>query len=115
VIAGRARGRAALVALAGAGVVALGVFGGEAARTAARATLAAGALAAAAALARRRGPTCGREGAPPALSVVARAPLGRDAGVALVEVTGRRVLLGYGAQGVRLVVELDAGADGGAL
>ena len=42
-----------------------------------------------------------------------RHALGRDSGVALVEVAGRRVLVGFGAGGVRLVSELGPGDGGG--
>jgi flagellar protein FliO/FliZ len=37
------------------------------------------------------------------LAVVSRQPLSRDAGVALVEVDGRALLVGFGASGVRLL------------
>jgi flagellar protein FliO/FliZ len=65
---------------------------------AARAALAVAALAAAPALLRRRARPAG---AASPLRVVAREPLGRDAGVALVEVDGRRLLVGFGPHGVR--------------
>jgi flagellar biogenesis protein FliO len=69
---------------------------------AARAGLAAAAIGALAALVRRRG----RPSVAPQLSVVARAPLGGDAGLALVEAGGRRLLVGHGRGGVSLVAEL---------
>ncbi|WP_242341605.1 flagellar biosynthetic protein FliO, partial [Anaeromyxobacter sp. SG66] len=40
-----------------------------------------------------------------ALALVSRASLGRDAGVALVEVDGRRLVVGYGPSGVQLLAE----------
>lgn len=57
----------------------------------------------AAVAARRRWP------GPPAsatLAVEARAPLGREAGVALLRVRGRLLLVGWGPGGVRLVARL---------
>jgi flagellar biogenesis protein FliO len=70
---------------------------------AARAALAVLALAAAVLLVRRRA----RRDAPSSpVAVVARASLGPGAGVALVEAGGRRLLLGVGKDGVRLVRDL---------
>jgi flagellar biogenesis protein FliO len=70
---------------------------------AARAALAALALVAVALLVRRRG----RPALPAAaVSVLARAPLGPGLGVALLEAGGRRLLVGWGKEGVRLVRDL---------
>lgn len=95
-------GRAALVGLAAAGVLLLASRApGDLGPQAARAGLAACAVGALAVLARRR-PGAARA-APPPLVVVARAPLSREAGVALVEVDGRRLLVGFGADRVTLL------------
>jgi flagellar protein FliO/FliZ len=70
---------------------------------AARAALAFSALLAAVLLLRRRA----QAGAPPPMvAVVARAPLGAGLGLALVEADGRRLLVGWGKDGVRLVRDL---------
>jgi flagellar protein FliO/FliZ len=70
---------------------------------AARAALVALGVAALALLARRRGrPAL----AAAAVAVVARAPLGPGLGVALVEADGRRLLVGWGKDGVRLLRDL---------
>jgi hypothetical protein len=70
---------------------------------AARALLVLGALAAIALLLRRRRT---RPAAPAPVLVVSRAPLGPGLGVALVEAGGRRLLVGWGKDGVRLVRDL---------
>ena len=57
----------------------------------------------------RRPGTAG--GARPAIEVAERRPLSRDAAVALLRVGGRALLVGYGADGVRLLA--DIGASGG--
>jgi hypothetical protein len=53
-----------------------------------------------------------RRGRPPAAAapvvVVARAPLGPGLGLAVVETGGRRLLVGWGRDGVRLVRDLGA-------
>ena len=74
---------------------------------AARALLAIAALAAGLLLARRRA----RAPSPHPVLVLSRAPLGPGLGVALVEADGRRLLVGWGKEGVRLVRDL--GAPGG--
>jgi len=102
------RGRAAIAVAAIPATALLALSQGGLAATAARACLAAAAIAAAAALVRRRG----RSAAAPALAIAARAPLGGDAGLALVEADGRRMLVGYGGGGVSLVAELRAVAPG---
>lgn len=72
---------------------------------AARAALVAAALAALVLLVRRRG-----RPAPAAcpVAILARAPLGPGLGLALVEAGGRRLLVGWGKDGVRLVRDLGA-------
>jgi flagellar protein FliO/FliZ len=73
---------------------------------AARAALAVLALAALVLLVRRRG----RAARPPEpVAVLARAPLGPGLGVALLEAGGRRLLVGWGKDGVRLVSDLGPG------
>ncbi len=89
--------------LLGAGGVAvllalLSAAPGGLAPAAARAALGVAALAAAPALLRGRARAA--PGASP-LRVIARASLGRDAGIAIVEADGRRLLVGFGPQGVR--------------
>lgn len=89
--------------LAGAGGAAgllalLSAAPGGLASTAARAALAVAVLAAAPALLRGR---AGAAHGTPSLRVIAREPLGRDAGVAIVVADGRRLLVGFGPQGVR--------------
>jgi flagellar protein FliO/FliZ len=74
---------------------------------AARALLALAALATGVLLARRRA----RAPSPHPVLVLSRAPLGPGLGVALVEADGRRLLVGWGKEGVRLVRDL--GAPGG--
>jgi hypothetical protein len=69
---------------------------------AARALLVLAALAAAVLLVRRRP----RPAAPGPVLVLTRAPLGPGLGVALVEAGGRRLLVGWGKDGVRLVRDL---------
>lgn len=69
----------------------------------ARAALVVVALAACAILVRRRSRG---ETVPAAVAIVARAPLGPGLGVALLEVGGRRLLVGWGKEGVRLVRDL---------
>ena len=91
------------VGLAGLGaalLLALALAPGGLAPAAARAALAAAGVATLAAVLRRTGT---RRTAPLRLVFVARQPLGRDAGVALAEVDGRPLLLGFGAGGVRLL------------
>jgi len=71
---------------------------------AARALLVLAALAAVALLLRRRV----RPASPEPVLVLSRAPLGPGLGVALVEAGGRRLLVGWGKDGVRLVRDLGA-------
>lgn len=70
---------------------------------AARGALVVAALAALVLLVRRRG---GPAPAPCAVAVLARAPLGAGLGVALVDAGGRRLLVGWGKDGVRLLRDL---------
>jgi len=78
------------------------------AAVAARAALALAALAAFALFVRRRarGPA-----SPEPVAVLARAPLGAGLGVALVEAGGRRLLVGWGKDGVRLLRDLGVAED----
>ena len=104
------RRRAAALGAAAIALLLLAASPGELAPAAARGAAVVIALAAAAVLVRRRArPDAGAE----ALRVVASRALARDAGLALVEVSGRRVLVGYGAEGVRLVSEIGAPPDRG--
>ncbi|RMI00524.1 flagellar biosynthetic protein FliO, partial [Cellulomonas triticagri] len=62
-------------------------------------------------LARRAGWGKGRRRpAGPAVEVVGRQALGRHAGVAVIAVGERRLLLGYGEQNVTMLTELEPGA-----
>lgn len=99
-----------LLAAASAGALSLALLPGEAGPLAARAGLAALAVGALAWLAGRRPGT----GPAPPLRVTARAALGRTATVALVEVDGRRFLVGAGERSLELLVELGPAAPGGA-
>ncbi len=95
--------RAALLAAALLACGALALLPAEAGPLAARAALAALGVAGLAALLRRRG-----EARPaPALRVAARAGLSRGAGLAVVEVDGRRLLLGVSDRAVDLLCELE--------
>jgi len=87
---------------AAAGLAALALTPGDAAAMAARAAIAALAVAAAWALARRRSAPA----APPAVRLAALVPLGRAGEVALLEVDGRRFLVGCGERPVALLAEL---------
>ncbi|MEZ5281189.1 MAG: flagellar biosynthetic protein FliO [Acidimicrobiales bacterium] len=49
------------------------------------------------------------------IDVVARAQLGRSTSVVVVDVAGKRYLLGTAEQSVNLIAELDAGAELGAV
>jgi flagellar protein FliO/FliZ len=101
-----------LVALAVV-AAALPLAGGDLAQTAARAAIGAAAIGAALlAVRRRRGARAGAAPAPE-IAVVARAALGQNASLALVEVAGRRVLVGFGGGAVSLVAELTGpGSEG---
>jgi len=70
---------------------------------AARAALALVAIASVVFLVRRRAQAAA---APEPIAVLARAPLAPGLGVALVEAGGRRLLVGWGKEGVRLVRDL---------
>lgn len=102
------RVRVVLLALAATAAAAAGlaVFGpGDLGPVAARGLLAVAGLGAMAALARRRPRTRERT---PRLAVLERATLGRDGGVALLEADGRRMLVGFGPEGARLLADLGA-------
>ena len=98
------RGRAALAVASVPAAALLALSPGGLTTAAARAGLAAAAIAAAAALLRRRG----RAEVAPQLSVLFREPLAGDAGLAVVEAAGRRLLVGYARGGVSLVADLGA-------
>jgi hypothetical protein len=104
----RARGgRARLLAVAAAASAAAVVWaagGGDLGNAALRA-LGAVALLGAAAVAIRRRPAP-LVGGP--LRVEARHALGRDSGVALLDVAGQRLLVGFGPAGVSLLADLGA-------
>lgn len=100
------RRTALALGLGALGCAALALLPGELGPTAARAGLAAAGVGALALLARRPA----RGGAAPALRVTARAALTRAGGVALVEVDGRRLLVGFGERAVELLCELDPAA-----
>jgi flagellar protein FliO/FliZ len=93
----RARAVALLVAAGGAALIALAP--GDLGPAAARAGLVVAGLAGAAALARARRRTT----TPPALAILSRAPLAREVGIALIEVEGHRMLVGYGTGGVQVL------------
>jgi hypothetical protein len=96
------RGRAALAVAAVPVAALLALSPGGLSPTAARAGLVAAAVGATAALVRRRG----RGAISPQLSVVVREPIAGDAGLAVIEAGGRRLLVGYARGGVSLVAEL---------
>ncbi|HEY6098727.1 MAG TPA: flagellar biosynthetic protein FliO, partial [Anaeromyxobacter sp.] len=104
-LAASPRRRAAILGIALLAAVLLALSPGAVAPAAARAALAAAAIAAAAVLA-RRGARRGAVRAP--LTVLAREPLTGGAGLALVETGSRRLLVGFGRDGVRLVADLGA-------
>jgi flagellar protein FliO/FliZ len=105
----RARPRRAILLLAAAGAAAVVLAApGAIGPAAARAALAVAGLGAAVVLLGRRR-LGDRAAAAPELAVLGRAALGKDTGVALVEVGGRRLLLGFGPGGVML---LEASAGG---
>jgi hypothetical protein len=107
----RAPRRAAVVAGAAAlGVAALSLSAGALAPAAARAAIAVFGIAAFAVLARRAPGAAAAPLAP--LAVVARTSLSRDAGLAIVETGGRRLLVGHGEGGVRLVADLSGEREG---
>jgi flagellar protein FliO/FliZ len=94
-----ARGRLALCGVAALALL-LALAPGQLAPASLRAVAAVTVLGAAVVLLRSRlsAPAAARR-----LAVVARQALSREAGVALLEVDGRAVLVGFGASGVRLL------------
>lgn len=101
------RARVALAAAAVPAAALLALSPGGLSTAAARAGLAAAGVGAVAALLRRRRPASEL----PPLAVTARAPLSPDAGLAVVETGGRRLLVGWGRGGVALVAELDGSRE----
>jgi flagellar protein FliO/FliZ len=99
----------ALAAAAVLGLALIAAAPAPLAGVAARAALAAAAVGAAAWLVRRRA-----DQAPPPLVLVGRVTLAREAGLALVEVDGRRLLVGFGAGGTALLARDVAGAGASA-
>lgn len=106
------RGRAATLgaALGAAGWLALSP--GALGPIAARAALAAAGIAAVAAVVRRSSGAAAAA-APAALAVLARQPLASGAGLALVQAGSRRLVVGFGEGGVRLVADLGPSAQEG--
>lgn len=100
---GDPRGRAALLGLGAAAALLLALAPGDLAPAAARAAAAVGGIAALVALSRARP---GRGAPASAVAVIEARPLGRDAGIAVVEIGDRRLLLGFGPAGVRLLAKL---------
>ena len=98
------QGRMAALVAAPLAAALLALAPGELAPTAARAAVAALVVALAALVVRRRG----RPALAAPLVVVAREPLAGATGLAVVEAGGRRLLLGFGRDGVRLVADLGA-------
>lgn len=103
---GGSRRAAALAGAATLGAATLSFSAGALAPAAARAAVAVAALGALAVLVRRAPRAAAL---PPPLALVSRAALSREAGLALVEADGRRMLVGYGEHGVRLLADLSAG------
>jgi hypothetical protein len=99
--------RALIVAAVALALPALALAPGGLGPVAARAGLVAAALGAAALVARRRPAPAAK----PAIAIISRASLARDAGVAIVEAGGRRLLVGYGSGGVQLLSDAPAAAD----
>lgn len=104
-----ARPRGLLAALAGPLLFAA-LTAGELAGGAVRAGAVVGLLGLAAWALRRGSPAV--TGRAPELAVLERRPLAKEAGVALVEASGRRLVVGFGAGGVVLLAELGATQGG---
>jgi flagellar protein FliO/FliZ len=101
------RGCAAVLAGVGAAGALLALAPGDLAGVASRATLVGSAIGIAGFVLRRRA----RSAAPPApLQVVTRETLAPGAGLALIEVDGRRLLVGFGRDGAALVADLGSHA-----
>jgi hypothetical protein len=94
------------VAGAGAAALLLATADDPLLATGGRASLAALALGAAGWLARTRPASVTQ---PPLIELADRRPLSRDAAVAVLRVRGRALLVGYGADGVRLLADLGPG------
>lgn len=108
-LAASPRGRAAVLAAAVPAAALVALSPGGLSTAAARAALAAAAVGAVAALLRRRA----RPAATAPLAVVAREALAPGAGLAVVHADGRRLLVGFGRDGVSLVRDLGAVPGGG--
>lgn len=111
-VAAAPRARVTILLAAFAVAAALALVPGPLAPAAARGALAVAAIGAAAVLARGRR-TAPALAAAARLVVTTRAPLGKESGVAVVEVAGRTLLVGFGAGGVSLVAELSTRAPDG--
>ncbi len=105
---GTPRGRAAVSCLAPLAAILLAVAPGTLGPAAARAALVAMAIGGVLFFVRRRG--ADRPAA--LLSVLARIPLAGGAALALVDAEGRRLLVGVGRDGVRLVADLGVAPRG---
>ena len=97
------RARLAIAASLVAVAIGAGCTGSDAARGAAGALSMVALLGAAAALVRRGAP---RPARPPALALEERHFLAKDSGIAVVVASGRRLVVGFGANGVTLLSEL---------
>jgi hypothetical protein len=95
------RGRAAVLGGVLVAAALLALAPGSLAPVAARGALAAAVIGAAACLVRRRATPAARP-----ITILAREQLANGAGLALVEAGSRRLLVGFGRDGVRLVAEL---------
>lgn len=106
---GDPRGRAVLLGIGAAAALLLALAPGDLAPAAVRAATAVGGIGALVALSRSR-----RRGGQPAaaVAVVETRALGREAGVAVLRVDGRRLLVGFGPAGVRLLSDLGGREEG---
>ena len=105
---GSASARRVALAIAGAAAIATAALtGGELGGAALRAAALLGALGLAAAWLRQGRRLRRGVGTDPLVGVEARQPLSREAGLVLVRIEARRLLVGYGRAGVSLVAEID--------
>jgi flagellar protein FliO/FliZ len=102
------RRRLAAVGVGAACLLLLVLAPGELGPVAARGGLVVLALAAGTVLLRRRRPGDAAE----VLAVISSRALSREAGIAVVEVQGRRVLVGFGGGGVRVLAEVPSPGPG---
>jgi hypothetical protein len=105
---GRFERPAVVAGLCTALAVVAAMAGGDLAGGALRAIALVALLAAAAALVRRR---AGHSHERPALVVEERHLLGKESGVAIVTMSGRRVLVGFGTAEVKLLAEITQAAE----